>query len=395
MNWFSQILTVTAFGLRTMPQRIGASLAALFGIAGVVAVLVGVLSIAEGFEKTLQTAGSPDLAIVVRAGATSEMMSILSGDEAQIVADTIGVARRGGRPLSSSELYVIIDVPKRSTGTGANVPLRGVEEVAFDVHHDLEIVAGRMFEWGRNEIIAGEGAALEFAGLEVGGRIPVGGEMWNVVGIFSTGGGVVDSEIWTDARLLQASYRRGDSYGSVFARLDSPASFTEFKDALTADPRVNVTVSRSSDYYAEQSVMLSAIVTGIGYFVASLMAVGAVFGALNTMYSAVSARTREIATLRALGFRNTPVVISVMVESLVLAVAGGLIGGTVAWFAFDGFRAATLNWGNFSQVAFAFAVTPELLVQGAIYAAVIGLIGGLFPAIHAARMPVATALRGN
>ncbi len=247
-----------------------------------------------------------------------------------------------------------------------------------------------MFEWGRNELIAGEGAAREFTGLEVGGGIPVGREMWVVVGTFSTGGGVADTEIWTDARLLQATYRRENSYGSMFARLESPASFTEFKDALTADPRVNVTVSRSSDYYTAQSALLSAVITGIGYFVASLMAVGAVFGALNTMYSAVSARTREIGTLRALGFHNTPVVISIMVESLVLAVGGG-----VAWFAFDGFRAATLNWGNFSQVAFAFAVTPDLLVQGAIYAAIIGLVGGLFPAIRAARMPVATALRGT
>ncbi len=395
MNWIAQILTVTAFGLRTMPQRLGASLAALFGIAGVVAVLVGVLSIAKGFEQTMLTAGAADLAIIVRSGATSEMMSVLGGDEVQVIADTSGVARSAGHQLSSAELFVIIDVPKRSTGTGANVPLRGVEEVAFDVHHDLEIIEGRMFEWGRNEVIAGEGAGLEFTGLEVGGRIPVGGEMWNVVGVFSTGGGVADSEIWTDARLLQAAYRRGNSFQSMFVRLESPESFTEFKDALTADPRVNVTVSRSSDYYAEQSIMLNAIITGIGYLVASLMAVGAVFGALNTMYSAVSARTREIATLRALGFRNTPVVISVLAESLLLAVAGGLIGGGAAWFAFDGFRAATLNWSSFSQVAFAFAVTPDLLAQGAIYAAIIGLVGGLFPAVHAARMPVATALRGN
>ena len=393
MRWPSQVVAVTWFGLQTLPQRIGASLAAIFGIAGVVAVLVGVLSIAEGFQRTMLTAGSDDLVVVVRSGATSEIMSALTGEEAQVIADTEGVARGANGQLSSAELFVIIDLPKRSTGTVANVPLRGVEEVALEVHDDLEIVEGRMLEWGRNEVIVGDGAVREFAGIDVGDRLEVGGDIWSVVGRFTSAGGLAESEIWTDARLLQAAYRRGDSFQSVYARLASANDFDGFKDALGADPRVNVSVSRSSDYYAAQSVMLTSIITGLGYLVATLMAFGAVFGALNTMYSAVSARTREIATLRALGFKNTPVIVSVLFESLLLAVAGGFIGGGLAWVAFDGFRAATLNWGSFSQVAFAFDVTPGLLVQGALFATIIGLIGGLFPAIRAARIPVAEGLR--
>jgi len=393
MRWLVQVVNVTWFGLQSLPQRLGSSAAAIFGIAGVVGVLIGVLSIAQGFRAALETAGSEDMAIVLRTGATSEMVSGLSRDDVLVVADTEGVARNAQGALSSAELFVIIDLAKRSTGTSANVPLRGVQEQAFEVRGDVEIVEGRTFEWGRNEIIVGTGAAQEFAGLDIGSSLEVASDRWEIVGIFSANGGISESEIWTDARILQSAYRRGDSFQAVYTRLTSPEAFTTFKDELDTDPRVDLKVSRSSEYYSEQSVVVTNLITVVGFLIAGLMALGAVFGAVNTMYSAVSARTREIATLRALGFKNGPVIISVMFESLLLALLGSLVGGAAAWIIFDGQRAATMNWQSFSQVTFAFRVTPELLVMGAIGATVIGLIGGIFPAIRAARLPIATGLR--
>ena len=273
------------------------------------------------------------------------------------------------------------------------MPLRGVEQQAFDVRGDVEIVEGRMFEWGRNEIIIGVGAAQEFAGLDVGSSLEVASDQWDIVGMFVANGGISESEIWTDARILQSAYRRGDSFQAVYTRLTEPEAFTTFKDELDTDPRVDLNVSRSTEYYSSQSVLVTNLITGVGTLIATLMAIGAIFGALNTMYSAVSARTREIATLRALGFKSGPVIISVMFESLVLALVGGVIGGVAAWIIFDGARAATMNWQSFSQVTFAFRVTPGLLVLGAIGATVIGLVGGILPAIRAARLPIATGLR--
>ena len=393
MRWLSQVTSITLFNLRSMMQRKGSAAAAIFGIAGVVLVFVAVLSIAQGFRRAMTASGREDTAIVLRSGATSEMMSGLAREETRIVAETVGVARSALGQVASPELFVIIDLPKRSTNTSANVPLRGVEEPAFEVRDGLQIVEGRSFAWGRNEVIVGAGAAREFAGLDLGSSLEVGGELWAIVGIFEDGGGISESEIWTDARLLQASYRRGDSFQAVYAKLESVDTFPEFRDELSTDPRVNVTATRQTDYYSEQSTMVTAIITGLGTLIAVLMGVGAIIGAFNTMYTAVSSRTREIATLRALGFKASPVVVSVLIESVVLAVIGGLIGGVAAYLVFDGFRAATMNFQSFSQVAFTFYVTPTLLIQGAILSAFIGLIGGLVPAIHAARMPVATALR--
>ncbi len=392
-NWFSQIFALIQFNLRTIWQRKGSSAAALFGIAGVVAVLVGVLSIAQGLRAVMNASGKPDTALILRSGADTEMMSGLSRDTTRIIADTEGIARSAEGALASAELFVIINLPKRSTGTDANVPLRGVEPMAFSVRSDVDIIQGRPFEWGRNEVIVGSGAVREFEGLELGARIPVGKEEWIVVGIFEANGGISESEIWTDASVLQPAFRRGNSFQAVYAKLEAPESFQGFKDRLTTDPRLNVKVVRQDDYYAAQSTTITGLITGLGTLIAGLMGIGAVFGALNTMYSAVSSRTREIATLRALGFGSGAVVISVLVEALVLAFIGGAIGAGLAYVAFDGFRAATMNWQSFSQVAFAFDVTPGLLIRGIFYAAMIGLVGGLFPAIRAARMPVAAALR--
>jgi putative ABC transport system permease protein len=393
INWLSQVGSITKFGLMSIPQRRGAATATVIGIAGVVAVLVGVLSIAAGFKQAMTVSGSPDAAIVLRSGADSEMVSGLGREATRVIADSPGVARTAQGPLASAELFVIINLPKRSTGTDANVPLRGVEAAALQVRDNVRIIQGRLFEWGKNEVIVGSGAAREFGGLDVGSTLKVGRYEWPIVGIFSANGGVSESEIWSDARVLQDAYNRGDSFQSVYVRLNSPGAFQAFKDSLTTNPQLSVKVVRQSEYYAEQSETITRLITTLGFLIAFLMAIGAVFGALNTMYSAVAARTREIATLRALGFGGGAVVVSLMIESLLLALAGGLLGGGLAYLAFNNFHTSTMNWQSFSQVTFAFRVTPELLVRGIAWSAMIGVIGGLFPAIRAARLPIAAALR--
>jgi len=392
-NWFSQIAAVTKFGILSIPQRRGSVGAAFMGIAGVVGVLVGVLSMAVGFKQAMANSGSPDSAIVLRSGADNEMSSGLGRDETRVIADAPGVARGPEGPLASAELFVIINLPKRSSGTDANVPLRGVERAAFHVRDKFKMLEGRQFESGKNEIVVGVGAAQEFAGLEVGKKLRVGRNEWDVVGMFSAGGGTAESEVWTDASVLQAAYHRGNSFQSVYAKLVSPAAFDKFKDSLTTDPRLSAKVLRQPEYFAEQSTVLTTLITTLGTLVASLMAVGAVFGALNTMYNSVLSRTREIATLRALGFGSGAVVVSVMLESLAVALVGGAIGAAIAYLIFNGFHTATVNWQSFSQVTFAFLVTPQLLIRGIIWATIIGIIGGLFPAIRAARLPIAAALR--
>lgn len=392
-NWLSQIASVTFFNLRTIPQRKGSVISGAVGIAGVVAVFVGVLSIAAGFRAAMTVSGPDDVAIVLRSGADSEMTSGLSREEVRLIADGPGVARAADGPLASAELFVMINLPKRSSGTDANVPMRGVEKAAIPVRGDIKFTEGRNFESGRNEVIVGAGAADAFAGLDVGGTIRIGQNDWKVVGVFSGGGGAAESEIWTDAAVLQPAYHRGDSFQSVYVKLASPESFDKLKDALTTNPQLKVKVVRQAEFLAEQSSMLTSFIENFGVFIAALMALGALFGALNTMYSAVAGRTREIATLRALGFGASPVVLSVIVESLALALIGGAVGATAAYLAFNGFKAATMNWQTFSQVAFAFTVTPQLLVAAVIWSIGIGLLGGLFPAIRAARLPIAAALR--
>lgn len=392
-NWLMQIGALTRLGLQTIPERKGAAAAAAFGIAGVVAVLVATLSIAHGFRRAMTASGDPAAALVMRSGSDTEMMSLLAGEETRWVGDAPGVVRSPAGPLASPELFVIINRPKRDTGTDANVPLRGVGPVAFLVHDRLRIVAGRRFEPGRNEVIVGAGAANEFRGLGVGDRLRIGRQDWEVVGQFEAGGGMAESEIWTDSTILQGAYQRGNSFQSVSVRLTSPEAFERFERHLMSDPRINMRIARQTDYFAEQSETVYNLITGLGTLIASLMAVGAVFGALNTMYTAVAARTRELATLRALGFGSSPVIVSVMLEAMALALAGGGIGAGAAYAVFDGFRAATMNWQSFSQVAFAFEVTPALLGQGVLYATLIGLVGGLFPALRAAKLPVAEALR--
>lgn len=389
----SQIVAVTSVNLRSIRQRLGSSAVAVFGIVGVVIVLVGVLSIAEGFRSAMQATGDVDTVMVMRSGADSEMTSGLSGEQARLIAEKPGIARDQYGPLAAAELLVIVNHPLRRSNTDANVPLRGVEPAAFRVHANVHIIQGRVFEPGRNEIIVGRAATGQFTGLTIGSSVKWGENSWQVVGVFEAGGSAAESEIWCDAKVLQPAYRRGNSYQSVYVKLASHDSFDTLKDALTTDPRLTVTAIREPEYYARQSETLQTVIRTVGFGIAGLMGIGAIFGAVNTMYNAVASRGREIATLRALGFGSVPVVISVLAEAVVISLIGGIIGGLLAWVAFDGYQTSTMNFQSFSQVAFAFTVTPALLGRGLLYAVIMGVLGGLLPAIRAARLPISTALR--
>ncbi len=393
LAWMEQAAAVTWSNLRSLRRRPASSAVAVVGITGVVLVFVAVLSIGEGFRRTLATTGSPDTAIVLRSGSPDEMSSGLSREETRWIAEAPGVARGPSGPLASAELFVVVDLPLARTGTDANVPLRGVSPEAFAVRDDVRIVEGRAFTPGRREVVVGDGAHAAFSGLEIGRTLRWGQNDWTVVGRFDAHGTAPDSELWTDARVLQPAYHRGDTFQSVYVKLDSPQSFDAFVAALEADPRLNVRAVRETDFYAQQSRLLSGLIERLGFLIAGLMGIGAAFAAVNTLYTAVAARSREIATLRALGFRPGPVVVSVLAEALALGLAGGVVGGALAWALFNGFRASTMNWASFSQVAFAFAVTPRLLVSGVLLALAIGLVAGLLPALRAARLPVAVALR--
>ena len=387
-----QILAVTAMHLRSIPQRLGSASVAVFNIVGVVIVFVAVLSIAEGL-RGLEEAGDPDLAFVLRSGSDTELTSGFYMEHVNAIAEAPSVARDNGEALASPELLVIINVPLRRNGIEAQVPLRGVLPVAFKVHRRMSIVAGRNFATGSNEVIVGRAALRQYTGLEIGSTIRSGPNAWRVVGVFEDDESVAEGEIWCDARVAQPVYNRNNSYQSVNVALTSRDRFDTLKDELTTDPRLTVTVMRQSEYYAEQSQDLQNMVRGIGLVITGLLALAAIFAAVNTMYSAVAARTREIATLRALGFDSLAVAVSVLVEAVVLGAVGAVIGGALAWVALDGFQTSTLNFQMFSQVSFRFAVTPQLLWQGLLCAVAMSLLGGALPALRAARLPVIDALR--
>jgi putative ABC transport system permease protein len=390
---FNQLLTVTGMNLRNLPNRIGTSLVAVIGIGGVVAVLVSLLSMGEGFRAALDLSGREDVAMILRGGSPDELSSSIGREEYNVIVLAPGIARDERGPIVSGELYSIVDLPMRSTGTGANVPFRGVGERGPELRDDFRIVAGRMFKPGQNEVIVGRGAFSQFEGIDLGRQVKWGSQTWSVVGVFEAGGSVSESEVWTDAVVLRGVYRRGNTVQSVRARLTSAAALQTVKASLERDPRLNVTVRSEQAFYADQSRILLALIKYVGTTIAVLMGVGAVFAALNTMYSAVSSRTREIATLRALGFGAAPVVTSVLLESAVLGLLGGVAGGLLVYLGLNGYQATTLNFGSFSQLTFAFTVTPALLVTGLWYSLILGVIGGLLPGIRAARMPVTTGLR--
>jgi putative ABC transport system permease protein len=382
-----------SYNVRSVTARWTSVIVAVLGIAGTVGVFVAMLAMANGFRATLVASGSPRNAIVRRAGADSEMVSAVSLDQVRVIEDAPGVARDARGPLVSGEVVVIAPFPLASSGTDANVQVRGVSPRALEVRDNVRIAAGRFFQPGLAELVVGKNAVKTYRGLGLGSEVRFGGGNWKVVGVFDAGGSAFDSEVWCDANVLSQIYKRPTNvFQSVTARLESPSALTRFKDALTADPRLSVQVDRETEYYERQSRTLTTLIRVLGFLVAIVMGVGAVFGALNTMYSAVAERGREIATMRALGFGGGTVVLSFVLESLFIAFAGGVLG-CLAVLPMNGFTTGTMNWQTFSHLAFAFRITPALLAEGVVFAMLMGLIGGVPPAIRAARRPVAVALR--
>jgi putative ABC transport system permease protein len=381
------------YNVRSVKARWTSTIVAVAGIAGTVGVFIAMLSLARGFKATLVSSGSEDNALITRAGATSEMTSGVAIDAVKIIQDAPGIARGPEGPLVTPEAVLMAPIPLISTGTDANVELRGVSPNVFAIRRNIKIIEGRMFQPGLSELIVGKNARSTYSGLTLGSTIGLGSRRWQVVGVFDAGGSAFDSEVWGDAHLLNGAYKRPDNLSqSVTVHLTSPAALQQLKDSLTSDPRLSVDVVREIDYYSKQSTRMTTLVTILGGFVAGIMAIGAVFGALNTMYSAVAERGREIATMRALGFGALAVVISFSIEALLIAFVGGVIG-CLSVLRLNGLTTSTMNFQTFSNLAFAFKITPELLAKGIFFALTMGLIGGLLPAVRAARLPVATALR--
>jgi putative ABC transport system permease protein len=388
-----QILAVTALNLRSVPRRFGSSAVAILGIAGVVVVFVGVLSMAQGFRRAMTTGGDPLTAIVLGAGANSETASFLGLDSVRLIKDAPGIARHSAQAEASAEYVMVMRHPQAGTGRPMNITLRGVEPAAFSIRDEVQVIEGRRFEPGRYEVIVGQAAVRRLGNVATGGSVQWGGYTWQVVGMFQADGGSLESEIWCDVGMLQQAFRRQTAFQSVYAKLESPQSLDVLRTALAKDSRIEVDVRQESVYYAEQSRSLTTMITTAGVFIAVLMGAGAMSAAVSTMYTAVASRTREIATLRAIGFGSTAVVCSVLAEAVVLASAGGAFGALAAWVLFDGYAVSTLNFQSMSQVAFAFAVTPALIAQGIAAAVAMGLVGAMWPAWRAATWPVASGLR--
>jgi len=381
------------YNLRSVRARWVSAIVAVLGIAGTVGVFIAMLSLARGFKATLVASGSPDNALIRRAGSTGEIDGTVPLDQVKVIQDAPGIARDGDRPLVSPEVVVIAAFPLRATGTDANVQVRGVSPDALKVRRNVHMKQGRFFQPGLNELIVGRNVPSTYAGLNLGDTVRFGGGDWSVVGVFDAGGSAFDSEVWCDAHVLSQVYKRPENiFSSITVRLTSPAALTQLKDSLTSDPRMQVQVDREIDYYEKQSRGLTTLITVLGTLVAGVMGIGAIFGALNTMYSAVSERSREIATMRAIGFGAAAIVVSFIFEALFISLIGGVVG-CAAILPLNGFTTSAMNWQTFSHLAFAFRVTPLLLGIGVGFALLMGLAGGVPPAIRAARRPVVLALR--
>lgn len=384
-------LQATPMRVACLPQRWGAASVIVVGIAGVVAVLVAMLAMGNGFQAQLNGTGDETSAIVLRGGSQAEANSVITRDQLPLIGRLPGIARdANGRPLVSAELSQVVALPSKSDGSDTNVQVRGVGEEAWAVHERMRIIQGRRFKPGMRELVVGQGALHQFGGLSVGQPLKLGNQQWQVVGVFASGD-AHDSELWADAETLASAYNRR-AYQSVTVRTEGKAGFEQFRAAMAGDPRLKLDVETTRAYYAKQGGGLNKLLTILGTVIGAIMAVGAVFGALNTMYAAVAARAREIATMRAIGFRGLPVVTAVMLETMLLALLGGLLGGALAWLLFNNYSVSTLGQ-NFSQVVFQFKVSAPLLWSGLKWALAIGLVGGLFPALRAARLPITQALR--
>ena len=382
-----------AYNLRSVRVRWTSTVVAVLGVAGTVGVFVAMLSLARGFKVTVASSGSAGNAIIRRAGSSSEMDGAIALDQVRVVEVAPGVARSDVGPLVSPEVVVVASFKLRSTGTDANVQVRGVSPKALQVRRSIKIINGRFFQPALTELVVGKNAALAYSGLTVGNTVRFGGGAWKVVGIFDAGGSAFDSEIWGGADVINQIYKRPRNiFQSVTVHLASPAAFDTFKQALISDPRLTLQVDREVDYYEKQSRSVTTLIVVLGSLIAAVMGVGAVFCALNTMYSAVSERSREIATMRALGFSAFSVVISFLIEAVLVALVGGVLG-CLAVLPLNGLTTGTVNWQTFSHLAFAFRITPLLLAGGLLFAALMGILGGVPPAIRAVRRPVAQALR--
>ena len=388
-----QSLIITSLNIRSLPDRILMSSAAIIAVGAVVAVLLGFLSMARGFEKTVSGSGSENVAVITRDGSESEINSVISNEGLALVRVAPGIARdANNQPLVSGELYVIVDGIKKDSGTDANIPLRGIDTVGLSLRDNVSIAEGRMFQPGKNEIIVGAGIVDKFAGFELGRQIKLGTTTWEVVGVFSSGGSVFESELWADARVVQTQFRRESSVQSIRARLAVKGDVSVLQAAFDADPRLNLLARTELQYFADQSQELNYIVY-FGWGLSMLMALGALAGALNTMYASVDARARDIATLRTIGFSGFATFMGTIAESLFLAAFGGVVGVIGAWSFFDGLTSTTLG-SSFSQVVFKFSVTPDLMASAMVIALSVGLFGGFFPALRASRMGLARAFRG-
>jgi putative ABC transport system permease protein len=381
------------YNLRSMRARWLSAIVAVLGIAGTVAVFCAMLALARGFRATLVQSGSPQNALIRRAGSSAELDGSVALDQVKVIEDAPGIAREDGQPLVSPEAVVIAGFNLKATGTNANVQVRGVSPMVLKVRPNIKIIEGRFFQPGLAELVIGKNVASTYENLEYGKAISFGGQTWNVVGVFDAGGSSFDSEVWADSRVLNQVYKRPENlYQSLTVRMTSPDAFNQFKDNLTADPKLTVQVDRELDYYARQSQVLTTLITVLGGLVAVIMGIGAVIGALNTMYSAVSERSREIATMRAIGFAGSSIAISFIFEAIIIALIGGILG-CIFVLPLNGFTTGTMNMQTFSHLAFAFKVTPMLLVAGIIFALLMGIAGGVPPAVRAARRPIALALR--
>ena len=387
----SQSWAVIQMNIQSLPRRIWMSLAMVLASAVVVAILLAFLAMAKGFAATLESAGSDDVAFFLRGGSAAELNSTIMLNQVNLLATAPGIFKDEQGPVLSAELYVIVDGIKKSTGTEANIPLRGLGERGVEMRKNFRLVEGRMFTPGTDELIVGESILREFDGFDLGQEVRFGKYNWKVVGVFSTGGNVFESELWADSKVIQNLYNRGSSFQTLRAKMESAESLEQLEAFIENDPRLNQDVQTEANYYSEQGKSLSYIAI-FGRVISAIMALGAIAGALNTMYTSVSDRAREIATLRAIGFGNVSAFIGTMVEALVLSAIGGVVGSVAAFLLFDGLNASTLG-GSFTQVVFSFELTPELFAQGAFMALLIGFVSGFFPAWRSARGSVVVAFR--
>jgi putative ABC transport system permease protein len=387
MSVLLQTAAITKMNIKSIPQRLWMSISTVVAVALVVAVLLGFLALSNGFQRTLEGTGRDDVALLLRAGSEGEINSIMSPDQLRLIAEGPGIERRGGTPLVSGELYVVVDGVRRTSGLKANMPLRGVGPEALAVRPGVSIIQGRMFSRGSNEIVVGRGLLEEFTGFEPGKSVRFGTSSWTIVGVFEADGSVVESELWADAPVVQSLFNRGNTIQTVRVKLTAPEQIKALETYVKNDPRLNVDISSEKSYFAEQAKSTGDIIRFLGWPLGILMALGALAGALNTMYAAVSARAGEIATLRTIGFGGLPTFLGTLVEALVLAMIGAALGVLLSWLFFDGLTTSTLG-SSFTQIVFQFKLSGALIAQATILALVIGLIGGIFPAWRAARQRI-------